>query len=330
MLKNKQLYDLSSGQRRVALIDFISAVLKDKEFDKKKNLILAIDEPEISLDASKKMFQFDKLVQMSENGVSILFSSHWYGWIASTSIGRSILVEEKEDEIKRSIKVYNNSEFPFKDVSKYEMRMIFDFLMSLGASVEAEKNKKFIICEGKSDLFYLSASLDNSIYKIIPIGKGRVKKIADIFKDYFWKDRGPVIKNVLFIIDTDPHNRDNYGNIYLKRWEKDNDNVITLISGQTDNVHIKCIIEDVLENSIYFKSLKEVYPNELIQKLEIKYENISGYESFGMDNVEKKKFTEITKDKKIELAMKYKEILLESNLPENKIKTLVENAFNNI
>ena len=145
-LDNKQLDDLSSGQRRVALLDFIIAALEGKAFDQTKNLIFAIDEPEISLDASKKMGQFEKLIQIAGKEISVMFTSHWYGWTVNTDVGRSVFIADGEDN-RKEIRTYLNSAFPFQDTPKYEMRMIFDFLMSLGAVVEAKPTKKYIICD---------------------------------------------------------------------------------------------------------------------------------------------------------------------------------------
>lgn len=323
--KGKQLDDLSSGQRRTALMDFILTILSSKSFNQNKRFILAIDEPEISLDASRKMNQFDKLLEISRKGIAVLFTSHWYGWIASASVGKSILIEEGKS-IKRHIREYKNFEFPFKDMSKYEMRMIFDFLISFGASAEANEEKRYIACEGDSDLIYLTAGA-NSSNKIIPVSKGRVKKIADIFKDYYWKNNGPSIKNVLFIVDTDPEQHETFDNHYLKRWSKNSDLTVSLVADNS-NKHNKCTIEDTLEPDIYLVALKDIYPNEgLIKKLEIKHEGYFGDNAFGLDVVEKKEFDKITKERKVDLAKKYSELLSKSPKIETHLQKLVEKCF---
>lgn len=324
--KNRELEHLSSGQRRVALLDFITAILENKvPSNKSRSLLLAIDEPEISLDTSKKLGQFEKLANISVAGNSVIFTSHWYGWIASLGVGSSVLIEETENG--KSIQKYQNSMFPFIGIPKYEMRMIFDFLMSLGASAENDKNTKYIICEGPSDVILLRASLNDNSFKIIPVGKGQVKKISDIFKNYYWKGKGPTISNVLFLIDTDPDQKDTYNNSYLKRWARDNDFKIELVVNN-ENFQNKCVIENVLEPEVYLKALKNIYKNDMfIQGLGVKYPEISGADAFGMSNVELRNFEKNTKDGKTALANEYEKLLFVSGKKSNLIKKIIDKAF---
>lgn len=325
--KGKQLNNLSSGQRRSALMDFIMATLDDSTIKRDNNLIIAFDEPEISLDASKRLSQFEKLSSISEKRISVLFTSHWYGWIPVTKIGDAVLIEENETN-RREIKCYKNESFPFQDMPKYEMRMIFDFLMSLGAAAEANKSNKFIICEGVSDQILIAASLKQDTYKILPVGKKRVKKIADIFKDYFWKDSGKIMQNVIFLIDTDPQNKDNFENPYLKRWCKGDDLTVGLSSGNA-NFHNKCTIENILEPDIFLLSLKSIYKeNEFIQNLEIKHSELSGTDAFGMDNLENITFNDIAGEQKINFATKYADYMVKHNKTKNRLGSLIESCFN--
>jgi energy-coupling factor transporter ATP-binding protein EcfA2 len=325
----KQLDSLSSGQRRTALLDFLSAALSASPV-KKREVILAIDEPEISLDAGNRMKQFEKLVDMSKKGIGVMFTSHWYGWILGTNTGSSVLIEKKEDSNDREITTHNNEDFPFKDIAKYEMRMIFDFLMALGASAEAYESMKFIICEGYSDKIYLQASLHDSSYRIIPIGKGQVKRIASIFKDYYWKDGGPKIKNVLFLTDTDPEHGDKneYDNKYLWHWSKDGDSKVSLENGQTNFMHSKCVIEDILEPFLFLEALQNTYQGDtFFSELSIKYPDLLGPDSFGLDVRQKKNFDTKTKGQKIGLANKYLEIMEKKYSPDNKLKLSIEASF---
>jgi ABC-type cobalamin/Fe3+-siderophores transport system ATPase subunit len=324
--KNKQIDTLSSGQRRRAFLDFIIAIVKNKIIGGNKTFILAIDEPEISLDSSTKMQQFEKILEIVDKNVCVMITSHWYGWIPCTNLGRSILIDDKDNN-KKEITVFDNSKFPFEKIPKYEMRMIFDFLTSLGAIAESNKTKKYIVCEGRSDLIYFEASLNDNSFKIIPVGKGRVKKISELFKNYFWKDNGPILKNIVFIIDTDPEHHESYElNGYLKRWSKNDDLKITLLGG-SESSHNKCIIEDILESDIFLASLKQIFiDNEFIQKLSIKYPDYNGLDSFGMDRITARIFYNETKDRKIELANEYKRRLNQS-VRSNKIKEIITSLF---
>jgi len=324
--KGKQIDSLSSGQRRRALLDFIIAIIKKKIIGSSKTFILAIDEPEISLDASIKMSQFEKLLEIANANVCVMITSHWYGWIPSTNVGRSILIDDK-DSGEKDIQIFENKDFPFRDSPKYEMRMIFDFLTSLGASAEANKTTKYIICEGPSDVIYLQASLNDTSYKIIPVGKERVIKIAGIFKNYFWKENGPTLKNIIFMVDTDPEQGDSCGdNCYLKRWSKDSDLKVTLVSGN-ENIHKKCTIEDVLEPVVFLDSLKVIHHDKvLIPTLSVKYPNSFGPDAFGLDSILDRTFYKESKERKIDLAKEYQKKLKDLTHTNN-LKSLIDGAF---
>lgn len=325
--KRKKLDDLSSGQRRIALLDFLITVLKNRSFSSKKELIIAIDEPEISLDTGKRMNQFEKISEIAKTGVYTMITSHWYGWIASINFGKSILIEESDTTV-RDVKEYLNKDFPFRDIPKYEMRMVFDFLMALGSSAESFPNKKFIICEGPSDQKFIEASLQNfDLYKVIFVSKKEVKKMANIFKDYYWKDSGPMIRNVLFIIDTDPENKDSYDSPYLRRWSKGNDFMVSLVSG-SENAHNKCTIENVLEPDIYLDVLKEIYPsNQFINNLEVKYKQLKGFDAFGLDGLNAREFERRIGAQKKEISERYFEKMKQSSGDQNFIKTVIQDNF---
>jgi predicted ATP-dependent endonuclease of OLD family len=326
----KQLASLSSGQRRKALLDFITAILEGREFENDaKSLILAIDEPEISLDAGRKMAQFERLISISKKGMSVLFTSHWYGWIASTDFGSCAVIEDDEGKNRKKITTYLNSDFPFSRAPKYEMRMIFDFLVSLGAEVESNPLKKYIICEGITDSNYLSASLEDSNFRIIPVKKQRVKKIADIFRDYYLSE-SVRLKNVLFLIDTDPEHKDSFSNPHLKRWCKNNNTLkITLLSGE-ESFYTKCVIEDVLEPELFLQALKKVFSgNAFIEGLGVKYPSLTGIDAFGLDATQRINFDSISQLNKIEVSKEYCALLSidKSKSSNNSLKDLIQSHF---
>lgn len=325
-LGGMSLENLSSWQRRTALLDFMMAMLESTKPDDDKQLILAIDEPEISLDATKKMSQFERLVRIAGKGVSVMFTSHWYGWIAGTKIGRCLLIEDNGTQ-KRDISVFNIADFPFgrRPIPKFEMRMIFDFLISLGAGAEADPDQRFIICEGPSDQIFLSTSLNDTRYKIIFVGKERIINMVDSFKKYYWKNAGPQIKNILFLIDTDPVNQDSFDNPYLRRWSKDSGFVVDLINGKKD-FERSCEIEDALEPAPFLEALKKVCSEKLIQDLAVKYPDLRGSDAFGMDGVTKNAFEGILKLVKVPVAEQYQKILTGASTV-NHIKQMVEKNF---
>lgn len=316
----KSIENLSSGQRRTALLDYIKSLAESRSITS-ENLILAIDEPEISLDASRKMAQFEKLIALSELGIPVLATSHWYGWIAGASKGTSVLICDKDGS--KTIKSFDNGDFPFRDMPKFEMRMIFDFLMSLGASAENTPTTKFLICEGPTDVNYLTSSLKNETYKIFAVGKERVKAFADIFKGYHWKKSGTEIKNVAFIIDTDTDQKDKYDNNYLYRWVKDDERVPDLVSDGSYFFN-KCEIEDVLEPKEYLDSIKKcIIGDAFVDSLQIKYPDMSGVDAFGLDRVNLRKLDKLLEIHKKKISEEYSRIMLTRD-GGNLIKMLIE------
>lgn len=325
--KNIQLEDLSSGQRRLALFDFVIAILENRAAEKNRYLIFAIDEPEISVDTIKRIEQFEKLEKISKKEVSVMFTSHWYGWISNTKIGNSIVIEEDLEKNKKVFCSNKNNDFPFRKMPKYEMRMIFDFLVSLGSNAEASPQKYFILCEGPTDKNYLESSLSNANkYKIISVGKGRVLKMSKIFADYYWT-KHKKLKNILFLIDTDPDQRDKFSKEkLLRRWSKDSDLQIKL-ENTADNDYSKCEIEDLLEPKILLNSLKKIIDDKIVRNLNIKYKDLFGIDAFGLDSRERKKLEALIKNKKLELSKQYENELLKSKKKTSLVKKLIENYF---
>lgn len=82
-VSDKELSELSSGEQRRALIDIIYAFLKNKGIEDEangRNVILAIDEPEVSQDITHCFEQFERLEKLSNTfGNQVLVTTHWYG-----------------------------------------------------------------------------------------------------------------------------------------------------------------------------------------------------------------------------------------------------------
>ncbi|HCD8184392.1 TPA: AAA family ATPase, partial [Enterobacter roggenkampii] len=78
---SKSINNLSSGEQRLALIDIATTLLSTKE-EKEKEVILAIDEPEVSLESAHRFEQFCSLIELSEKyGRQIFVTTHWYGLV---------------------------------------------------------------------------------------------------------------------------------------------------------------------------------------------------------------------------------------------------------
>ncbi|NCF75544.1 MAG: AAA family ATPase, partial [Xanthomonadaceae bacterium] len=122
--KDIEISSMSSGQRRKAFLDFVVVMISNLDDEVKNKTMLAIDEPEISVDASSRIQQFEKLRQLSNQGVSVLFTTHWYGWIIQLIDGSNILIKENSD----GREIYQSSIFDFSNISilnikQHKMRM---------------------------------------------------------------------------------------------------------------------------------------------------------------------------------------------------------------
>lgn len=301
--KDIGISDMSSGQRRRAFLDFIIVMIGNLEPQEREKLILAIDEPEISVDAGSRIQQFDKLRGLTQEGPSIAFTTHWYGWIAQLIHGCAVLM--KDSESGRSIVASKIQDFLDKDAQQkapYEMRMMFDFLSSLGTWAESDSHTKFVLCEGPTDKNYIEIHFDK--HKIIPLrGRDEVIRLFKIFSDYYFRaDKKP--SNIVFLIDTDPEKaaelKDN-GEVNLKRISRDKNGEIKIVS-KDENYSEKCAIEDLLSPTPLLKALKESADKlpeekdrEFINNLNIKYHDQTGVRAFGIDDVERQKLKEIFK-----------------------------------
>lgn len=75
----KEIYELSSGEQRIALIDVATAFLENNVQSRSRKIIFAIDEPENSLHISKCFNQFSRLQKLVTNNTQLLLTTHWYG-----------------------------------------------------------------------------------------------------------------------------------------------------------------------------------------------------------------------------------------------------------
>lgn len=105
--KNREVQKLSSGEQRKALIDIAYAFLSNvKEMD--RELILAIDEPEVSMNVVNCFPQFERLERLSKDfNRQVMITTHWYGSLPITNSGHLLHVSK---EIEGSVSI---SDFSF-------------------------------------------------------------------------------------------------------------------------------------------------------------------------------------------------------------------------
>lgn len=287
----KSINSLSSGQQRLALIDVASTLLSS-ESDKSKEIILAIDEPESSLEATQRFRQFDRLINISEKfDHQIMLTTHWYGLLLRPSKGRLLYIDDSESfPVIRSYgmnALFNNRRrFP----NSLEMKSYFD-LMSSMLSILKNGEENWIICEGLEDAIYLDTYLEGKINNlhILPFnGSGNVKKLFDFLSVPFSdKDECEHIQGkVLCLIDTDSkstitipgyHNNNYNKKLGLSRLmldrEKQEAHIISVANTNSTNTEI----EDLLDSTVLWNVLKS------ISKIDDNLERLLSYYELNKD-----------------------------------------------
>ena len=263
----KEIYELSSGEQRIALIDVATAFLENNGHDGNRKIILAIDEPENSLHISKSFGQFERLQKLVGKH-QLLLTTHWYGSLPITSIGNVHHIELKPDN-KIIINTYDlNNYFEKRGAlpEDIQMKSYFDLTASILSSIRSEKSN-WIICEGSDDKLYLShylTDLDNT--RLLSVGGcGNVIKIYKyLYTPFIEKEEKKAIESkVLCLIDTDDivHDlnisSDVKGKLKLARIQPDRDVVIKLQSVSKAGYHRPTEMEDCLNPLKYYEAIKE-------------------------------------------------------------------------
>ncbi len=313
--KDISLSDMSSGQRRSALLDFLIAVVSSLSEHAKKNLIIWIDEPEISVWASSRIQQFHKIQMLSESLNAIVFTTHWYGWIQQITVGWVILIDEQD---KRNHAYYNiNTSLQWGTFPPFQLRMIFDFITSLWEWTELDSQKKFIIVEWPTDKIYIDKHFEDHDFKILTARGSSILILINTFKTFSWRWEN-WFSNLRILIDTDVWKVDEIKNA-MSLWStrrisrNDTTGEVKIIQGNSDLTY-KADIEDLLSPKAFLKSLQTNIDKlnsqddkDYIGRLEIKYPKNTGIWSFWLDQVGTVEFYRIFKGEfKEAVALQYR------------------------
>jgi predicted ATP-dependent endonuclease of OLD family len=267
------VYGLSSGEKRRALIDIAKAFLAEYLETGGRKVILAIDEPEISLDLVSRLDQFEKLREISVSGVQVLITTHWYGFMPVVSDGTVTCVHSVDskpfhmidlrcfrDDVKK-LKKETNGAFPLE----IELRGINELVQSVIASITGD-DRRWLICEGVSDQIYLQHFFgDIEGVVVLPIGASKnVKKFYEYLLLALDDDRESVKGRVFMLLDTDKKAesfdaKEGVGWISIRRLLNDKQTGVTKLLKTTDNsFYPPTEIEDVLDSELFLSTLIKV------------------------------------------------------------------------
>ncbi|MCY9271992.1 ATP-binding protein [Bacillus inaquosorum] len=275
----KEIEELSSGEQRRAMIDIIYAFLKNRGKEEEangRNVILAIDEPEVSQDLSHCFEQFERLEKLSNNfGNQVFVTTHWYGILPVIENGTLLHLSETEDSsYKNKFSIFDfynylDSQEHFPDEIK--LKSIYDLAISLSTYIRKESSKHLILCEGGTDKRYLETLIDSSKVRILPVGGiNNVRNLYNLLVMPLKIDkRVNSVKKVLCLTDTDPNitdnsdvGRDPSGKIQLKRLQINHrENKVDLMSLDNFNPGAEYTvtrIEDVISPKIYKNVIQSV------------------------------------------------------------------------
>jgi predicted ATPase len=276
--KSIAVNELSSGEKRKALIDLAYSFLI-KNSDRSINLILAIDEPEVSLHISNCYEQFEKLIEIANENHQLLITTHWYGFLPIVNKGTATSINKGIDNKISSdfFSLSNFREYIKQEKSKhkkeklkgplpldYRIKSYNDLVQSIIISLIQENPYNWIICEGSSEKIYFDYFFKNEIkekkLRILPVGGyEEVIKIYNYllgpFKDSDYEKNGKVI----CLIDTDAQRVDikpdnSHKNLIFKRlvFNKKDDKILYNVES---DFTMETTIEDSLDSKTFIQTL---------------------------------------------------------------------------
>jgi len=266
----KEIKRLSSGEQRLALIDLAYTFLR-RNTAKNKKIILAIDEPEASLQDSLCLEQFHKLFEIGGKfGHQVVITTHWYGLLITTANGYLHCVDTKKNQAPsiKTLRLYRVHEERRSFPNQVEMKSFFDLISSM-LSILKTKQHNWIVCEGFDDVCYLKAhlDLDEGTTTIIPLnGCGNVVKLFKFLRVPFEdKKENSLIKGrVLCITDSDQeelirihdYSSDSTSRkLDLWRWQLSADKEKVQLVNTNNNSSYATEIEDCLNPKAYTRAV---------------------------------------------------------------------------
>lgn len=272
--ENIKVENLSSGEKRKALIELSYAFLKTQNYGD-KYIILAVDEPEASLNTNARFKQFEDLnaIKNISDNIQTIISTHWYGHLSILNQGVVNLIYKKDEKIAiDSFDLFNLTEkisqlkkHDFKSLpNDISLKSINDLTQSIISSLQTDKPYNWLICEGSSEKiyfdFYFKDLKENKNLRILPVGGFKeVKKIYEHLQLPL-KDYSKAIKGKVYcLIDTDKQlfdfspSEENTSIIFRRIL---NDNAKTNLVKNNYNITFPTEIEDCLNGEVFKKTIE--------------------------------------------------------------------------
>lgn len=255
--KETTIKDLSSGEKRQALIDLSYALISRSEL-KGYQVILAIDEPDASMHVAACHDQFEKIARiptLCKPAPQVLINTHWYGFIPVIRSGIAHSLSRGANSIEffsfnlENFREYINQNFT-KSQGKYpkevELKSYQDMIQSVVVSMLRDKPYNWIFCEGLSDKIYLthylSSLVENNSLRIVALGGFKqVRRVYDYLSAPLSDKEAGFKGKALCIVDTDAQKENielkkDAKNLYFKRLVRD-ESKLEVVALDADSQH---------------------------------------------------------------------------------------------
>lgn len=276
----KPIQNLSSGEQRLAIIDVAYAFLS-KGGETTRELIIAIDEPEVSLNPTNCLQQFKRIFSIANDFKKQVFiSTHWYGLLMAPENATLNHISKLSD--KPLVKTLNLAKIQeerraFPD--SFEMKSYFDLVSSILSTIKGS-SQNWIICEGNDDLNYLKKLLPETTkhLNILPVGgKGGVVKIYEYMRIAAEdKAEQELLKGkVLCLIDTDtdmiavsPISKPAQKKLRILRFQICSSTGNSLLVPPTSKgLHTQTELEDTLDPVDFYNASKSIVQSKATEEI---------------------------------------------------------------
>ena len=267
----KIIDNLSSGEKRVILLDIISAFLLKNKPD--RELIVAIDEPESSLHISHCYNQFAKINKIAiEYNHQLFITTHWYGSLPCLDKGGLIHIDD--NGTSSSFELSNYFEDRGQLPEDIQLKGFFDLASSLLYTFR-NSDKTMVLVEGSEDKKYIEYYLNDVDLNVIPLGGcANVKKVYEYLfgplsnKELFCKDGTERKNRIICLVDTDvlctsmDVKSDSKSQLlFFRRLIQEEGQLSRLIRNEEPK-NFPTEVEDVLEPKLFYDSLNALISSE--------------------------------------------------------------------